>query len=85
MKRVIAKEYVSYNRMSDEYTYTHIQYLQQMVVVTFFGKKLCSYWETIDTEEVPSFAVIEHNTLGSTSWKSKWHEIEDVLWVSPKK
>jgi hypothetical protein len=30
------------------------------------------YSQIIDREEVPSYARIAHNTLGSTDWKSKF-------------
>ena len=37
---------------------------------TVFG--LVIYSQIIDTEEVPSYARIAHNCLGSTDWKSKF-------------
>ena len=81
MKRVIAKMYTSYNRSSNEYTETLIQYLQEKKYLKIFGFKLFSYWVTIDIEIVPSFAWIQHCTLGSSDWKSKWFGLENVLWA----
>ena len=37
---------------------------------TVFGFVI--YSQIIDTEEVPSYARIAHNCLGSTDWKSKF-------------
>lgn len=80
MKRVIAKMFTSYNRQSDEYTYTLIQYLQEHKAFSIFGITLFNYWKTIDKEEVPNYAWIQKNALGSTDWKSKWFEIEGIKW-----
>lgn len=80
-KRVIGKTAHSYNSKTDEHTETHYQYLQERKDVKLFGKKLFSYWKTIDTEEVPSYAWIQMACFGSTDWKSKWFGIPNVLWV----
>lgn len=46
---------------------------------SFCGVKI--WKKTVDTEEVPTFAVIQHCTLGSTEWKSKWHGMAGVKWA----
>ena len=84
MKRVIAKMCITYNYSSDEYTETLIQCLQEKKVLKIFGLKLFSYWVTIDTEIVPSFAWIQRNVLGSTDWKSKWADLKNILWTNNK-
>jgi len=84
MKRVIAKMFTSYDSRSDEYTNTLIQYLQEQKSFSIFGITLFNYWKTIDKEEVPTYAWIQRNTLGFTDWKSKWFEIENVLWTQIK-
>jgi len=88
MKRVKAKMTISYNHESDEYTETLFQYLQESKSVVFMGVKWFSYWHTIDKEIVPTYAWIQRNTLGSTDWKSKWYELNNVTWLHappPKK
>lgn len=80
MKRVIARRRTEYNRSSDEHTEILTQYLQEQKHFKLFGVKLFSFWQTIDTEIVPSFAWIQRNTLGFTTWKSKWHGLENVTW-----
>lgn len=84
MKRVIAKMFTSYDSRSDEYTNTLIQYLQEQKSFSIFGITLFNYWKTIDKEEVPTYAWIQKNTLGFTDWKSKWFQIENVLWTQIK-
>lgn len=69
-----------YNPSSDEYTETLTQYLQEERKFKMFGITLFSYWKTIDVEVVPSFAWIQRNTLGFTTWKSKWCNLEDISW-----
>lgn len=76
MKRVRAKMYTFYDKHSDEYTETLVQYLQERRALTFLGFTLFSYWKTIDTEVVPTFAWIQHATMGSTDWRSKWYDLD---------
>ena len=85
MKRVIAKMRTTYNSDSDEYTETLTQYLQEQKHFKIFGLRLFSYWLTIDTEIVPSFAWIQRNALGFTDWKSKWFGLDNVLWTNYKR
>lgn len=73
--------YKTYNSNTDETLY---QYLQEKKQFKIFGKILFSYWKTIDIEIVPSFAWIQHNTLGSTEWKSKWNILKNVNWNKMK-
>lgn len=80
MKRVKATMLTKYDSISEEYNYTLYQYLQEKKQFKIFGITLFIYWKTIDTEIVPSFAWIQHNTLGSTEWKSKWNGLENVNW-----
>lgn len=75
MKRVKATMHTSRDWRTDESTNIVIQYLQEKR--RFLG---ISYWKTIDTETVPSYAWIQKNSLGSTDWRSKWHEMPDVEW-----
>lgn len=84
MKRVVAKMFTTYNSRSNEYTETLFQYLQEKKIISLFGFTLFSYWKTIDKEVVPTFAWIQRNTLGFTDWKSKWFELENVLWSKIK-
>ena len=81
MKRVIAKKRITYNRHSDEYTEKLTQYLQEQIHIKLFGINIYTYWLTIDTEIVPTFAWIQRNTLGFTDWKSKWFDLENVSWI----
>lgn len=83
MKRVKARMYRSYDESSHEYTETLIQRLQKRVSI--FGLKILSFWITIDTEEVPVWAWIQRNTLGSTDWTSKWYGMENVQWKQTNK
>lgn len=80
MKRVISKVYKWYDSIIDDNEEIHYQYLQEKVIVKLFNIKLFFYWKTIDEEIVPSFAWIQHNTLGFTEWKSKWNDLENVNW-----
>ena len=80
MKRVKAKICISYNHQTDEYTETHIQYLQEKKYILFMGIKWLRYWITIDKEIVPTYAWIQNNALGSTDWKSKWNGLDNVTW-----
>lgn len=84
MKRVIAKMRTTYNSHSDEYTETLTQYLQEKKHLKILGRRLFSYWITIDAEVVPTFAWVQRNALGFTDWKSKWVGLDNVLWTNNK-
>lgn len=58
------------------------QYLQ---VKRTYLLGLITKWETIETEDVPSFAWMQHGTLGSTDWKSKFSDIPNVKFIKTKK
>lgn len=85
MLRVIGKRFTSYDSRSDEYTDTVIQYLQERKTCKIFGIALFHYWRTIDKEEVPTYAWIQRNTLGTTDWESKWVYLEGVSWANKKR
>lgn len=82
MKRVKAVMFTTYNERSDEYTDTVYQYLQEKITVKLFNISLFSYWKTIDSEIVPTYAWMQRNTLGSTDWKSKFYRL-DVEFINP--
>lgn len=78
MKRVKARMYTTYNKRTDEYTETLIQYLQMKIEFRLFGILWFKFWKVIDKETVPTFAWIQRNALGYTDWKSKWYGMADV-------
>lgn len=83
-RRVKAMRHTTYCHSTDEYTETQIQYLQEKKRIKILGATLFSFWSTIDTEIVPMYAMIQIWTLGFTDWKSKWHNMEGILWAKIK-
>ena len=55
-----------------------IQYLQKFVPNYGWGER--GYWETIDVEIVPAWAIAELTTTGLTTWESKWINVKGVDW-----
>jgi hypothetical protein len=80
MKRVKAVMVKKWCDNSQDFDETLYQYLQEKKYVKILSITLFSYWKTIDTEIVPSYAWIQRNTLGYTDWLSKWYGIENIDW-----